>query len=258
MAATIISFANQKGGCGKSTSASICSYLLSMDYRVCLVDMDAQANASRMVSKKDQGEEKIMTALVERNASPYIRWVSENFSLLPAEPLLSNFDDYLREEVDSEKRPFVLKETLDTIKDFDYIIIDCPPNLGNALTNALTASDFVVVMFEPSQFCYDALETFFNTLEDIQQYSNPRLKIAGILPTLVDLRRSDVKAFLELVRDDYGDWVFETCIKRQAATGRLPVDGIVNNTELIQAIEPYTHFVEELLTRLEAVKVGEK
>nr|WP_313507922.1 ParA family protein [Brevibacillus laterosporus] len=253
MTAKIISFGIQKGGAAKTTSSGISAYLLSQNHRVLVVDMDSQGNITELLTQQDiysfHGRT-VLEALKERDASKYIHRVTDNLHLMTAEDLLATFPRYLYTEYKGNKS-LVLRETLESVReDYDYIIIDTPPALGDQTINALSASDAVVIMFETSKFCYSALERFIETVGHVQEMVNPDLKIAGILRTIVDVRRSDAKAFVELIEEEYPNMAFETVITRKAQTGRLTIHGFNNNPELKLAVQQYQDFIKELIGRV--------
>ena len=255
--ATVITFGIQKGGVGKSTSAGIIAYLLSKKYRVLAVDMDSQANLSTFLTGIDDLSEfvdqTILEALKFQNAKPYIRKVNDNLDIIPSDDYLATLSRYLfTEHNQKDVHPLLLlKKTLSSVeKDYDYIIIDTPPNLGEQTLNALCASNFVVVVFETSKFCYAAVPRFLETIEGVKERMNNGISIAGILCTLSDSRRNDSKGMLEIIQEEYKDLCFNTVIKRKAATGRLPIFGFVDNPELKEGIDQYNSFMEELITRV--------
>ncbi|GGE30049.1 chromosome partitioning protein ParA [Marinithermofilum abyssi] len=252
---TVITFGQQKGGAAKTTSAAVTAYLLSMDQKVLLVDFDPQGNATELITQMPTKEfegKSVMEAIRKGEAADFVYNVMENFWLLPATDDLSEFASYIYDEaqIPKGKRAKVLQKTLASIMNrFDYIIIDTPPSLGELTVNALATSDYVVVMFEPSKFCYSAIERFLVDTLDIKERANSSLEVAGILPVLLDFRRGDIKDYLELIEEEYPGLMFDTKIKRKAATARLSISGFLNNPELTQAAEPYDLFVEELLER---------
>jgi chromosome partitioning protein len=251
--AKIISFGIQKGGAAKTTSSGIVAHLLSKKYKVLAVDLDSQGNLTELLTQQDIYDfhgRTVLEALMERDARPYIHPVTDTLHILTAEDLLATFPRYLYTEYRGN-RSLVLRETLETVRDsYDYIIVDTPPALGDQTINALSASDAVVIMFETSKFCYSALGRFIETVGHVQDMVNPDLKIAGILRTIVDVRRSDAKAFVELIEEEYPGMAFDTVITRKAATGRLTIHGFKENPELNQALEQYEGFVKELISRV--------
>jgi chromosome partitioning protein len=251
--AKIITFGIQKGGSAKTTSSGITAYLLSEKYRVLAVDLDSQGNLTELLTQRDIYDfhgRTVLEAMKEKNARPYIHPVSESLHLLTAEDHLATFSRWLYSSYQGNKS-LVLKETLESVKDeYDFIIIDTPPALGDQTINALSASDAVVAMFETSKFCYSALSRFLETVVHVQEKVNPDLKVAGILRTMIDSRRVDNKALLELVEEEYNDWCFETVIYRKASTGRLSISGFQDNREVNQAVSQYRDFLKELINRV--------
>jgi chromosome partitioning protein len=251
--AKTITFGIQKGGSAKTTSAGIVSFLLSKDYRVLAVDLDSQGNLTELLTQRDIYDfhgRTILEAMKEQNAQPYIHAISDNLHILTADDLLATFPRYLYTEFKGNKS-LVLQNTLATVKDnYDFVILDTPPALGDQTINALSASDAVVILFESSKFCYTALGRFLETVQHVQKLVNPDLKIGGILRSIIDTRRTDAKAFIELVEEDFPDLVFQTIINRKAATGRLSIHGFKNNPELEQAINPFRGFMKELMLRV--------
>lgn len=254
MSAKIISFGIQKGGSSKTTTSGVISYLLSRDYKVLAIDMDSQGNMTEFLTQRDVIEFRgatILEAMKEQDASGYIYKVSDSLHLIGAEDLLATFSRWLYSESRVENKSLVLDQTLSTVKDnYDYIIIDTPPALGDQTINALAASDYVVAMFEASKFCYSALGRFLETCWHVKEKVNPNMEVAGILRGLIDSRRTDNKALISVVQEEYGDMCFETILTRSAAAGRLPIEGFENNKELDKAVEQYEIFLKELIVRV--------
>lgn len=252
--AKIICFSIQKGGCGKTTTTGITAHLLSKKYKVLAVDMDSQGNLTELLTQRDIYDfhgNTILEAMKERDARKYIHKVSDNLHILTAEDHLSTFARYLYDNRDRFNLSTVLKQTLDAVRsDYDYIVIDTPPALGEQTINSLAASDSVVALFETSKFCYSALGRFLETVDHVINRVNNRLKVAGILRTLIDSKRTDNKLYIKKAAEDYGILCFNTIIKRQASIGRLPIEGFIDNPELSSALKQYHNFVEELLVRV--------
>lgn len=251
----VITFGIQKGGAGKSTSAGVVSYLLSEEYKVLAIDLDSQGNLTSLLTQRniyDFDGETALEALKEQDAKKYVHSISERLDILTSNDLMATFPRFLYTQYRRGKTTLCLHETIKNVRDeYDFIIIDSPPALSEHTINALCTSDEVVICFETSQFCYDALDRFMETYEHAKREVNPNLNVAGILCNIIDVRRSETKYFIEALDTNYPNQRFESMIKRQASTSRLQLKGFENNPELNHAVEPYRPFVKELLERVQ-------
>ncbi|OXS74208.1 ParA family protein [Domibacillus enclensis] len=263
MAATI-TFGIQKGGCGKSTTAGIFSYLLHQDgFRVLTIDMDSQGNLTELLSEKPSNEfigASVLEAMQQNDVRAHLHPVTEKWDLLPANNFLATFPRwiYTGKTYNGDNVPFsgnpslILDELLNQVRDdYDYIIIDTPPSLSEQTTNALCASEHVVVMFECSNWCYSAIPNFMSSIDAANDFGSRGTKMTGILRTMNDVRRSDAKAFNELIAEDYPDDVFKTIITRKAPIGRLSLYGFSENSELKSGIDQYQNFYKEMIHRVQ-------
>ena len=188
----IIAIVNQKGGVGKTTtSINLSASLGVLNQKVLLVDLDPQGNATTGVGvDKGDIDSSIYEVLTMKNTidNSIIKTKSKNLSLLPAYLNLAGVD---MELIDLEKKckeankPFNrvmrLKEELDKIKDkYDYIIIDCPPSLGMLTTNALAASNSVLIPVQCEYFALEGIMQLINTIMLAQRRVNPNLDIEGV------------------------------------------------------------------------------
>ncbi|GMA63376.1 ParA family protein [Alicyclobacillus fastidiosus] len=267
---TVLYFGIQKGGAAKSTTAATTAYILARrGQRVLAVDLDSQGNLTNLLSDVDDIYEysgrtaleamKAIDADGEELVSRYVHPVSNGIDLMPSEDFMATLSRWLYREFERSypgKNPgLVLRAALNKIlqvRPYDYVVIDSPPSLGDQSINGMAAATHIVSLFEPSKFCLDALPRFFETVHHVRQQLNPNLKVAGILATMVDKRRSDARLLVETLQDDeeYGPLLFEQRIYRRAATGRLNLQGFATNPELRRAIKEYEQFTEELLQRL--------
>jgi chromosome partitioning protein len=261
--AITITMGIQKGGCGKSTTTGILSYLLKEDgYRVLSIDMDSQGNLTELLSEQPSNQfmgKSVLEALQQNDIKRYIVPVGENLDLLPANNFLATLPrwiytgkTYQGETIQFRGNPSLILDTaLDQIRDeYDFIIIDTPPSLSEQTTNALCASEYVVVLFESSNWCYSAIPNFMDSVISANEFGTRDTKVVGILRTLNDVRRSDAKAFNEMIEEDYPNEVFKTIITRKAPTGRLALYGFNENSELKKALEQYRNFYKELIQRV--------
>jgi chromosome partitioning protein len=250
-----ISFGIQKGGVGKTTTAAITAYLLSKEAKVLAVDFDSQGNLTQFLTQQnvyDFTGNTVLEAVKAKDPKPYIHHITENLHILPSEDLLATFSRYIYQSYKGDPAQ-LLSETLDVVKDqYDYILIDLPPNLGDQTINGLTASDYAVVMLQSEPFCYDALDRYLETLTLIQQKTNPGITLAGILTSLMDSRTTIDSAILEKARNDYEDVVFNTVIRRRSRIKEFTIAGIQDQTKADrEALETYVEFVKELKQRVQ-------
>lgn len=212
----ILSIASQKGGTGKtSTAISLAAGLARKNKKVLLVDIDSQANSSKVLLTSYQELKKddtIYKTILERGALPVHSTSVNNLYIVPSHILLSNTDIELTTAKDH--REARLKTELDKIKDqYDYILIDCPPALSWLTVNAFTASDSVLVVVSPGYFELDSIVQIGKVLVETKELFNPHIKLSGFLFTMSDPTVNS-KTSLKLLRQTYPDQVFKTIIPR--------------------------------------------
>src|ERR671916_1967209 len=212
----VISIASQKGGTGKtSTTISLSAGLARKGKRVLLVDMDSQANSSKVLMHEYQKiakEQTIYTTIIERRALPVHQTRIPNLSIVPSHILLSNTDIELT--IAKDHRESRLKSELDKIKaNYDFVIIDNPPALGWLTLNSFTASDKVLVVVSPGYFELDSLVQLGKTLDEVREYYNPGLELLGYLFTMSEPTINS-SASLQILRQTYTGQVLKTVIPR--------------------------------------------
>ena len=250
-----ISIGIQKGGVGKTTTTAIASHLLSQHSRVLAVDFDSQGNLTQFLSRRniyDFSGRSVLEAVKAKDASGFIFRINDRLHLLPAEDILATFSRYLYQEYRGDQSA-LLRETLAPVRDeYDYILIDLPPNLGDQTINGLTASDHAVVMLQSEPFCYDALDRYLATLQIVQEKTNERLRLAGILISMIDTRTILDTSIADRARMEYEDVVFSSVIRRRSRIKEFTIEGIQQRTKAdVEALRPYQLFVEELKHRVE-------
>lgn len=255
--AKTITFSIQKGGVGKTTTTGIVAHLMAEEgKKILVVDMDSQGNGTNLLTQLEQDEYEdrtVMDAFRENNARKYIIKASENIDVLPADDFLALFPEWIYTVwvKAGNQKTLALRELLEPLQnDYDFILIDTPPSLSEQTTNSVCASDYAVVLAESSKWAYTAISRFLDTAFVAKQSHNPDLEVLGILRTMNDSRRYDSKAFVNIISNAFPDLVFETVIKRKAATGRLSIDGFTENKELKEAIGAYREFYVELKNRM--------
>jgi chromosome partitioning protein len=212
----VTSIASQKGGTGKtSTTISLSAGLAHKGKKVLLVDIDSQANSSKVLLRDYQKitkDQTIYTTIIDRRPLPVQPTHVRDLSIVPSHILLSNTDIELTTAKDH--REARLKTELDKIKNqYDYVFIDNPPALGWLTLNSFTASDKVLVVVSPGYFELDSLVQLSKTLEEVREYFNPDLALLGYLFTMSE-PTINTSASLQILRQTYTEKVLKTVIPR--------------------------------------------
>jgi len=249
----IIAIANQKGGVGKTTtSINLAASLGVLEKKILLIDADPQANASSglgiNVDEVEGGTYHVLEhSLSARDA--IVKTGSPNVDIIPAHIDLVAIEIEL---VDKENREYMLKKSLEEIKDdYDYILIDCAPSLGLITLNSLVAADAVIIPIQCEYFALEGLGKLLNTIKSIQNIHNPELNIEGLLLTMFDSRLRLSNQVVDEVRKHFSSMVFDTIIRRNIRLGEAPSYGesIIDYDATSKGAVNYLNLAQELLKK---------
>jgi len=225
----IICIANQKGGVGKTTTAiNLAASLAAAEKKTLLIDCDSQGNAtsgmgadSNVVQSENLYHAMIGHLPLEK---VILSTVIAHLDIIPANRDLIGIEVELVNAEEKEKRLMHLLKSMD--RDYEFIIIDCPPSLGVMTINALVASDYVIVPLQCEYFAMEGLGYLLNTVKLVKARLNPQLSLGGILLTMFDSRNLLAHRVSEDVRKHFGDKVFKTVIPRNVRLSESPSHGL--------------------------------
>ena len=220
----VVSFSNQKGGVGKTTSCvNISAQIANKGKKVLMIDMDPQGNAtSGLGIQKSKIKKTIYDVIIGKCdiKDAIIKTNFKNLSVVPANIDLAGAEIELH---DLEEAENFTKLALDSIKDsYDYIFIDCPPSLGMLTIKALTASDGVVIPMQCEFYSLEGMSQLLNTVKRIRQLYNPTLQIVGILLTMYNGRLTLTSQVVAELKKYYADKLFRVPISRTVRLSEAP------------------------------------
>lgn len=251
----IISFSNQKGGVGKTTSAvNVAASLGILGHKTLLIDLDPQGNATSGVgilkrSLKASVNDVLYGSATARDA--ILTTTFANLDIIPANIALAGAEYNLYS--DGGNTESVIKNALAPVKDeYDYIIIDCPPSLSLLTVNALVASDGVVIPMQCEFFALEGLSQLAVTIGKVKQNFNPSLNITGILVTMYNGRLLLSLQVINELKKHYKDKLFSTNISRGVKVSEAPSFGtpVYYHDKRSKGAAEYLAVAKELATRI--------
>ena len=233
--ATVMAVVNQKGGTGKTTTCENLGIGLAREgKRVLLIDTDPQGSLTIALGHSRPDDlpvtltDLMAKVMQDQPLSPKEGILShdEGVELVPANITLSGLEVSL---VNAMSRETVLKQYLETVKgSYDFILLDCMPSLGMLTVNALAASDQVLIPVQANYLSAKGLEQLLQTVNKVKRQINPKLRIEGILLTMVDYRTNFAKEISTLIRDTYGGRlkVYDADIPRSVRAAEISAEGV--------------------------------
>jgi chromosome partitioning protein len=245
---------NQKGGVGKTTvSLTLGAAAVRRGRRVLLVDLDPQASASSVVGADVDDGPKMSNVIVAGDCAlgEAVRPTEWGFNLAPADRELRQADSGATSGYET-----VLPQQLETVGEYDLMLIDCPPNLGTLTINALAASSHALVVTEPSFLALHAMEELLDTLREVAGEGNPSLDLAGVVVNRVEATAEHKLSLTELERI-FGTQLWEPHVPKRAILQDAMRRGVPP-----QDLQSHSHYATEiaeifdaLAVQIEAVKV---
>lgn len=246
----VITLANQKGGCGKTTTSHILAAGLSnRGYKVLAIDCDPQCNFSTVCGLMPSTEQSTLYDVLNHQASIQEAKVTTaaGFDAVQGDLMLCEADRKFT-KVGSE---FMLREALEKIPPYDFVVVDTAPSLGILTVNALAAADYLIIPMTPDYFSFQGLEQLKDNIQDVKKYCNQNLKVSGLLLTRCD-RTSLTRMMKEdiiVAAESMGTKVFHSTVRQGVAIreSQLLQSDIFRESPKANVTVEYSSFIDEFL-----------
>ncbi len=251
---TVISITNQKGGVGKTTSAvNIAYYLSKMGKKTLLIDFDPQGNATSGLGIDKQTLDGTMAdVILETKTLVQIILPTEhaNLFLAPTTPHLANTEVEL---ANANRRFSRLKNAINTLQGYDFILIDSPPSLSLLTVNGLIAARYVLLPVQAEFYALEGLGQLLETMKLVRKSMNPTLDLIGVLPTMVDGRTTLSGQVHEEIKKHFPGKVFKTTIPRNIRLAEAPSHGLPIGAydKFSKGARAYKAVTKEMIERVE-------
>ncbi len=246
----MIAIGNQKGGVGKTTTTvNLGAALAFQGKKVLIIDMDSQGNAtSGLGIERADVKQSVYEVLVDQieAAGAILPTSRENLWILPSTLQLAGAEIELATADHRESR---LKQAIEPIKaDYDYILVDCPPSLGQLSLNAFTASDTILIPVQCEYYALEGLSQLLNTIRLVQRTYNKNFRIEGVLLTMLDARTNLGYEVVEEVRKYFQEKVYRTIITRNVRLSEAPSYGqsVIDYDPKSRGAEMYMDLAKEV------------
>lgn len=251
-----IAVINQKGGVGKTTTTvNLGAALAKNGWRVLLLDMDPQANLTVHVDKRPDLESHTMTSLLVEDV-PLQQLVQPtavpNLAVVPSDTSLAGVEQVLANRIGRET---ILREALEAFagaRDFDFVLFDCPPSLGVLSANALVAADHVLIPMQAEYLSLQGMAKLLEVIQLVQKRLNPSLRIACVLPCMLDARTNLTTEVLREIEAHFGSLLATTRIRNNVKLAESPSFGrtIFQHAPDSNGARDYEAFASEFLAKI--------
>lgn len=241
MSRTIV-MANHKGGVAKTTSVASIASVLAKEYKVLMIDLDAQANLTSCFFTGEQ--EKSIYGAFKGDELPILQ-VNENLYLVPSSLDMAGIELEISGKM---QREYILKDLIEPISsDYDFIILDCAPSLGLVTMNAFVAADELFIPLTAEALPTKGLSMLLNVVDMVKKRLNPKLELSGVIITRYE--KSKLSQTVEnSLRESFGDIVFNTKIRKNIAIAEAPLytQSVITYSPTSNGAQDYINLTEEI------------
>ncbi len=247
MTARVIAVANQKGGVAKTTTAhAIAAGLVERGRSVLTIDLDPQASLTFAMGVQQDPEPSMHDVMMGRTEIREILFESNGIDLAPSSIDLAGSEVHL---LTRTGREFVLQRALRGIlEDYDFVMIDCPPSLGILTINALTVAGEVLVPVQAETLSHRAVGQLLETVEEVKQFTNPELRVAGVVVTMFDSRTNLGQEVVAKLKSNHDLHVFDPPIPKSVRVAEAPGRGlsVLSHASTSKPATAYRRLTEEV------------